>query len=67
MVSQSNTKVLPSGQVSKSISGITLPPQSVFASREERPASRSKCQSAKNSDEMMNDNRQVIVVTRTMF
>ena len=58
MFSQSNTKVLPR----ESISGNTLPPQFVFASREERPASRSKCQSAKNSDVMMNDNRQVTVI-----
>ena len=33
----------------KSISGIILPPQFVFASREEQPASRSKSQPVKNS------------------
>lgn len=40
---------------SDSISGITLPPRFVFASREELPPSRSKSQSVKNSD--MNDKR----------
>ena len=40
---------------SNSISGITLPPQFVFAFHEEQPPSRSKSQSVKNSD--MNDNR----------